>query len=68
MMLSRALTSFAVAAALILPSVDSAATESGLQVGDPFPELVLPSLANGEPMSITAFRGRKLVLHVWASW
>ena len=40
----------------------------GLDVGDRFPDLVLPSLDGGEPTSIASFRGRKLALHVWASW
>ncbi|MHC4991114.1 MAG: TlpA family protein disulfide reductase [Planctomycetota bacterium] len=39
-----------------------------IEVGQPFPDLVLPSLENGEPMSISDFRGRKVVLHVFASW
>lgn len=38
-----------------------------LDVGQPFPEIVLPSI-DGEPMSIAAFRGRKVALHVFASW
>jgi hypothetical protein len=38
-----------------------------IEVGAPFPELVLPTLA-GEPQSITNFRGSKVILHVFASW
>lgn len=38
-----------------------------LEVGKPFPSLVLPTL-DGSPSSVAAFRGRKLVLHIWASW
>lgn len=40
---------------------------SDLEVGEPFPAWVLPSL-EGEPMSISSFRGQKVVLHVFASW
>jgi hypothetical protein len=36
--------------------------------GEPFPSLMLPSLKDGRPVSLTEFRGRKLVLHVFASW
>ena len=36
--------------------------------GDPFPSLSLPDLKNGRPVSLSEFRGRKLVLHVFASW
>ncbi|MEM7584369.1 MAG: hypothetical protein AAF560_13355 [Acidobacteriota bacterium] len=39
-----------------------------LEVGKPFPEIILPSLDDGKPVSLGSFRGRKLVLHVWASW
>jgi hypothetical protein len=38
------------------------------QPGQQFPEVVLPSLKDGQPMSITEFRGKKLILHVFASW
>ncbi len=36
--------------------------------GRPFPALVLPSADDGRPMSIESFRGRKVLLHVFASW
>ena len=40
----------------------------GWEVGDRFPDLELPALADGSPLSIRDFRGRKVVLHVFASW
>lgn len=40
----------------------------GWQVGDRFPDLVLPSLDGREPLSVKSFRGRKVILHVFASW
>jgi len=39
-----------------------------IEIGKPFPDLVLPSLADGRPMSLRQFRGRKVLLHVFASW
>lgn len=36
-------------------------------VGEPFPSLVLPDV-EGRPRSIAEFRGRKLILHIFASW
>ena len=39
-----------------------------LEIGQPFPNIVLPNLADGRPGSISQFRGRKLLLHVFASW
>ena len=39
-----------------------------LKVGATFPNLTLPSLQDGRPLSIADFRGEKLILHIWASW
>ena len=39
-----------------------------LEVGQPFPDLVLPALADGQPLSIADYRGKKVVLLVFASW
>jgi len=36
--------------------------------GEAYPALVLPSLANGRPLSIEHFRGRKVLLLQFASW
>lgn len=44
------------------------AEEVPVHVGDPFPALVLPALADGSPLSIEQFRGRKVLLHQFASW
>ena len=39
-----------------------------IEVGKPFPPVVLPDLADGSPSSLDRFRGRKVMLHVFASW
>jgi len=39
-----------------------------IREGQPFPDLVLPRLDDGRPASLSEFRGKKLVLHVFASW
>ena len=39
-----------------------------IALGEPFPNLVLPSIEDGKPRSIADFRGQKLALHVFASW
>ena len=39
-----------------------------IKAGEPFPTLVLPTMTDGSPASITDFRGKKVVLHVFASW
>ncbi|TAM83408.1 MAG: hypothetical protein EPN47_04670 [Acidobacteria bacterium] len=36
--------------------------------GELFPTLVLPRLRDGQPGSIGDFRGKKLILHIFASW
>lgn len=43
-------------------------SDNRFEVGRPFPELTLPSLEDGRPRSISEFRGRKLILHIFASW
>ena len=56
-------------ALLLVPLVAAAADEKiELRLNQPFPNLVLPLLANGRPASISNFRGRKLILHIFASW
>lgn len=68
MKISSALRGLAIGSAAMLLPADAGASGTGLAVGDRFPELVLPSLSDGSPTSISSFRGRKIVLHVWASW
>ncbi len=41
---------------------------SPFRVGEPVPRLRLPSVSGGSPLSLSDFRGEKLMLHVWASW
>ena len=41
---------------------------ASLKVGEPFPVVALPSAKGGQPMSVNDFRGRKLLLHLFASW
>ena len=38
-----------------------------LEVGQAFPNMLLPSL-EGRSGSIADFRGEKLIVHIWASW
>jgi len=42
--------------------------DARFEVGKSFPDLTLPSLEDGSPTSIADFRGKKLLLHVFASW
>jgi hypothetical protein len=36
--------------------------------GQVFPTMVLPTLDGGRPGSVADFRGKKLILHIFASW
>jgi len=38
------------------------------KVGQPFPDLVLPAVDDGRPMSLAQYRGKKVLLHIFASW
>jgi hypothetical protein len=41
---------------------------ASLEVGKPFPVITLPAARDGQPMSVNDFRGRKMLLHLFASW
>jgi hypothetical protein len=36
--------------------------------GQLFPTTVFPSILDGRPRSVGDFRGKKLILHIFASW
>jgi hypothetical protein len=40
----------------------------GFEMGQPFPTLSFPALEDGRPRSIADFRGKRVILHVFASW
>ena len=44
------------------------ASNGSPSVGDFFPQYLLPSLETGDPISISAYRGKKIILHQFASW
>ncbi len=44
------------------------AAPAKIEVGKPFPHLVLPAADDGRPLSVAAFRGKKVILQVFASW
>jgi hypothetical protein len=41
---------------------------SRFKVGQPFPNVILPSADDGRPMSLAQYRGKKVLLHIFASW
>ena len=50
------------------PSMSTPVRAVELEVGEPFPELWLPALADGAPISTNHWHGKKVILHVFASW
>jgi len=44
------------------------ASAAPFEVGQPLPDIVLPALEDGRPSSLAELRGRKLALHLFASW
>lgn len=38
------------------------------RVGKPHPDFLLPEIATGRPMSLSQFRGKKVLLVHFASW
>ena len=54
-------------AILVVPNV-SPQSATQFKIGEPFPQIVLPSLKDGHPVSLSQFRGKKIILHIFASW
>jgi hypothetical protein len=40
----------------------------GFNAGEAFPTVALPSAADGRPVSLAAFRGRKVIVNIFGSW
>ena len=40
----------------------------GFNAGEAFPTLALPSAADGRPVSLAAFRGKKVIVNIFGSW
>lgn len=38
-----------------------------IRTGEAIPEITLPAL-DGSPVSLASFRGKKLLVFMWASW
>jgi hypothetical protein len=40
----------------------------GFNPGEAFPTIALPSAVDGRPTSMAEFRGKKLIVNIFASW
>jgi len=67
-LLHRALVLLLVSAALASASHADDAAENPFVAGARLPEIVLPSIEDGRPVSTAEFLGRKLALQIFASW
>ncbi|MGI9012780.1 MAG: TlpA family protein disulfide reductase [Phycisphaerales bacterium] len=45
----------------------AAQSEPRIAINEPFPVITLPAL-DGSMMSVADFRGKRILLHVFASW
>jgi hypothetical protein len=67
------MTPFSILGRFLMPAafvvlLGSHCVADDIEVGKPFPMLMLPSLDGGQPLSVASFEGQKRVLHIWASW
>jgi peroxiredoxin len=63
----RTLVVMLLSAALLMTGCTEAPAPAGPQVGEPLPALDVPAL-DGPPVNLGDYRGRVLVLNVWATW
>lgn len=47
---------------------DTRYRDVSFEVGERFPDIVLPNAEDGSPMSLADFHGQKVMLHIFASW
>ena len=49
-------------------NMSEATYTAGINVGQFFPDLVLPDMNDGTPGSVASYRGKRVLLHNYASW
>jgi len=54
--------------ALHFVPLDPLMPDEALKVGDVVPDFALPSIADGKMVSFSSFRGKRVLLFLWASW
>jgi peroxiredoxin len=68
MIMRRWTSILAACAAVISGGSSSEAASDAPQVGQPYPDFVLPNIEGGAPVSLSQFRGKKVLLIQFASW
>jgi hypothetical protein len=64
----RPITLFVVASAVVATATLSRAGSYAPRVGQQHPDFTLPNIATGKPVSLSDFRGKKVLLIHFASW
>lgn len=54
--------------AMAQPEPQPIPAAAGVEVGQPFPVMLLPRIDTGRPDTIVNYRGQKLIMHIFASW
>ncbi len=47
---------------------DQVAFDTVIKAGDVVPDFALPSISDGRMVSLSSFRGKRVLLFMWASW
>ena len=66
--IARSVGTIVLAAAALAPWSGVAGAQTAFEEGRPAPALTLPRLDGSGVGSLADYRGRKVVLHVFASW
>lgn len=64
----RRLNLLTLTAGCVCAAAASGAAGYSPRVGEAHPDFVLPSIADGQPVSLSQFRGKKMLLVHFASW
>ena len=67
-LIASAITALGTTLIMATPTAAQELPSTGFTVGEPFPVTAFPSLEDGQPMSVADFRGKRLILHIFASW
>jgi hypothetical protein len=54
--------------ALRFATKDQVVLDAVVKLGDAVPNFVLPSITDGKMVSLSSFRGKRVLLFLWASW
>jgi hypothetical protein len=64
----RTIITFVGCAAMLVASPDAGAEPYRPQVGQRHPDFALPTISDGKPISLSQYRGQKVLLIQFASW